>query len=288
MTLSMSKLLKKTLLVSSIISTTVYAAQATLLEKYLTDQLKRNPIVKETKIKIVSKEPLRQIKGWNAYIVEISAKVKDKKIRQSDIFFSNGTFIAPDFIDMRSKTSLKLKIKPTFKHKYYKDENLLFGSKASKHKVAIFSDPLCPFCRNFVPNAIKEMQKDPKKYALYYYHLPLERLHPASVVLVKALIAAKLKGEKADIMNLYTKIQPDNPKKKYYVNYKEKDTKKILKVFNEAMHTDITPKDIDSKEVQRHLNSDLNIANKLLVNGTPSVYFDGKYDNSKEKYKKAK
>ena len=132
------------------------------------------------------------------------------------------------------------------------------------------------------------MMQDPNKYAVYYYHLPLPRIHPASVTLVQAMKAAELKGEKPDIMKLYTQIQPDNPKKPNYVAYREKDKKKILKVFNKVMGTHVTLKDIESKEVQEHVNKDKKISDDLMVGGTPTVYFNGEYDKSKHKYKNAK
>jgi protein-disulfide isomerase len=71
-------------------------------------------------------------------------------------------------------------IAPEFKSEFYKKSNLISGDENSKHKVAIFSDPLCPFCKKFVPQAMEYMKKYPKEFALYYYHLPLATLHPAA------------------------------------------------------------------------------------------------------------
>ena len=287
---SMSRLLKNAILLSSFLAVGAFADNTALLEEYLTNQLDNNPAVKEGSAKVLEKKEIPQIDGWDAYIVELDVTLKrgNKKVHQKSIFFSNGRYITTDFTDMRTGDSLKEKIKPKFEAKHYRDENLISGSKESKHKVAIFSDPLCPFCRRYVPKALGDMMKDPEKFAVYYYHLPLPRIHPASVTLVKAVIAAQLKGHKPDIMKLYTDIQPDNPKKPNYVAYREQNVKKILKVFNKVMGTNLTPKDLKSKAVEERYKMDEQIANDLMVGGTPTVYFDGEYDKSKHLYKKAK
>jgi len=63
------------------------------------------------------------------------------------------------------------------------------------------------------------MKKEPNKFAIYYYHFPLESLHPAAVELVKAAIALELKGAKDVVLNLY----------KVNVNPKERSNEKILR-----------------------------------------------------------
>ncbi len=287
----MSKLLKSTILLSSILILSVHADENTeLLQEYLTNQLENNPAIKTGEAKVVEKKPLPEIEGWDAYIVELDVILKrgNKKVHQKSIFFSNGRYLTNDFTDIRTGDSLKDKIKPKFDPKYYFDENRVSGFKDSKHRVAIFSDPLCPFCRRYVPGALKEMMADPQKFAVYYYHLPLPNIHPASVVLVKAMIAAELKGEKPDILKLYTQIQPDNPKRPNYVAYREQNVKKILKVFNKVMGTDLTPKDLKSKEVIERFNRDAKIADDLMVGGTPTVYFDDEFDKFKRKYRSVK
>ncbi len=288
---SMSRLLKNAILLSSICIAGAFGAdKKELLEEYLTNQLENNPAVKEGTAKVVDTKPLQEIEGWDAYIVDLDVILKrgGKHIHQKSIFFGNGRYITNDFTDIRTGDSLKDKIKPKFDHKYYTQDHLISGSPASKYKVALFSDPLCPFCRRYMPKALKDMMNDPQKYALYYYHLPLPRIHPASVVLVKAMIAAELKGYKPDFIKLYTLIQPDNPKKPNYVAYRERDVKKILKVFNKVMGTNLTPADLKSKEVERRFKEDEKIANDLMVGGTPTVYFNDEYDKTKYRYKSVK
>jgi len=275
----MLKLLTITLLLSSV---SFASSVDTKIENFLKKSFRGNRNIVSLKVKIVDKMKVKKLEGWDAYVVSIDAMVKSKpknrKIKQKMIWFSNGSLITQDFIDMDSGITIKDMLAPKFKPQNYKKENLIYGNEDATYKIAIFSDPLCPFCKAFVPKALKEMQKQPKKYAVYYYHLPLKSLHPASVTLVKAAIAAELKGYKDVVLSLYT----------VKVNSREKNDKKILAAFNKALKTNITLKDIKSPEVMKHYNSDKKIADELMVQGTPTMYFNGKLDKAKRKYKEVK
>jgi len=274
---SMLKLLSTTLLLSSLAYATTTSEK---IEEFLNDEFSDNPRLSSVEVKVEDEVPLKDLKGWSGYIVNVKAKLKGKKeeIKQKMIWFSNGTMITKALTNMDTLENMTEVVKPSFKQQYYKKENLIYGNENAKHKVALFSDPLCPFCRGFIPGAIKDMKKNPEKFAIYYYHLPLERIHPASVTLVKAAAAAEQKGVKDVVLKLY------NVK----VNPREKDVKKILTAFNKAVGTNITEADIKSKKVLDHVNSDMDVARNLLVGGTPTVYLDGKLDNTKKKYKTVK
>jgi len=252
------------------------------IEDFLTEQFGDNPRIKQVDVAVVDVISIPKPKNFDAYIVLVKATVKDgsktRKVKQRMVYFSDGTTITKELTDLSSGESMIDFVKPDFKPEFYTKENLIYGSASSKHKVAFFSDPLCPFCRGFVPKAIEEMKKQPEKFAIYYYHFPLERIHPASVTLVKAAAAAELAGKKDAVLNLY----------KVNVNAREKDVKVILKAFNHAMGTHITPADLETRAVKQHLARDLEIAEYLMVGGTPTVYFDGKIDETKKKYTKVK
>ncbi|MGD9718414.1 MAG: DsbA family protein [Sulfurimonadaceae bacterium] len=247
---------------------------------FLKKSFSQNPNIVKLDVTIADKSKVDALKGWEAYIVKIDATIKaqneEKNVSQKMIWFSNGDLITQDLVDMKTGTSLKESIVPTFKAEFYDKANLIYGSPDAKHKVAIFSDPLCPFCRSFVPKAIEDMKKDPKKFAIYYYHFPLASLHPAAVALTKAAIAAELQGRKDVVLDLY-KVQ---------VDARESDIQKILDAFNKTLGTQITPADIANPEVLKHFNFGLNVADEMMVQGTPSVFFDGKADKSKTMYKK--
>jgi protein-disulfide isomerase len=252
------------------------------VEKYLEKNFKSNPNILALKVKVVDKMSLEKLKGWDALIVSVEATVKAKEenreIKQKMIWFTNGTIITQELTDIQTGDSLKELVSPSFKNEYYKKENLLYGNANAKHKVVIFSDPLCPFCRGYVPKAIQEMKKSPDMFAVYYYHFPLPSLHPASIELAQAAIAAELKGEKDVILKLYT----------VEVDARERDVSKILAAFNKALNTDIKPADLTSEAVQKYNKGDLSVAEDVMIQGTPTVFFDGKIDKTKRLYEKAK
>jgi thiol-disulfide isomerase/thioredoxin len=274
----MLKLLSTTLLLSSF----VYASTASeKVEEFLDDKFMDNPRLKSVDVKVSDVVPVKELKGWDAYIVDVKAAIKSQPkrvIKQRMIWFSNGSIITKELVDMDSGESLTEFVRPAFKDAYYTKENLISGNANAKHKVVIFSDPLCPFCKGFVPGALKYMKKYPNKFAVYYYHFPLERLHPASKYLVKAAAAAEQKGYENVVPKLYT----------VHINPRERDVKKILVAFNKAEGTDITPEDLKDPAVKKQLKHDLTTANDVMVAGTPTVYLDGKIDNTKKKYLKVK
>ena len=274
----MWKLLATTLLLSSL----AYAQSASdNVSDFLEDQFSSNERLKSVDVKIDSVVPVKEVKGWNAYIVDVKAVLKQrpkKTINQKMIWFSNGDVITKDLVDLKSGQNLLEVVKPQFKDAYYRPENLIYGNKDAEHKIVIFSDPLCPFCKGFVPGALQNLKKEPNKFAVYYYHFPLLRLHPASGTLVKAAVAAELQGVKNVILRLYT----------VKVNPREKDVNKILAAFNKVEGTKITVADINSEAVKKQTKNDVDVARDLMVAGTPTVYLDGKIDNTKKKYLKVK
>lgn len=274
----MLKLLATTLLLSSL----VYGQSTSKkIEEFLNEEFSENPRLQSVDAKVSDVVPLKDLKGWNAYILEVSAVLKDKPketIKQKMLWFSDGEIITKELTKMSTGESLTDLVKPDFKPEYYSQANLIYGDANAKHKVAIFSDPLCPFCRGFVPGAIKEMKADPKKFAIYYYHFPLERLHPAAVTLVKAAAAAEHKGIKDVVLKLYN----------VEINAKETNVEKILMAFNKAAGSNITPADLMNPAVVKQLKFDQNVAASLMVGGTPTLYLDDKVDQTKKKYKSVK
>ena len=271
----MWKLLAITALASSLV-------QAGTSDEKVVDFIERsfdgNPNIKSMDVDVIHKTKLEKPKGWEAFIVNIDAtlKKKDRKVNQKMIWFTNGEVITQDLLDIKTTSSLKDIVSPKFKDEYYSDSNLIYGNKNAKNKVVIFSDPLCPFCRRYVPEALAEMKSRPDTFAVYYYHFPLPSLHPAAIELTKAAIALELKTKRKDIvLDLY----------KVEINSKERDVNKILAAFNKTMKADIKPSDIKSPKVLKHFENDQKMADSLLVQGTPTVFFNGEKDKSKNKYK---
>ncbi len=249
---------------------------------YLKSMIGSNPVVSSIDVSIVNKIPVEEPAGWQAYVIMLDGKVKSKEgeqaVRQQQIYFVNGDIITPELHNIRLKRRVNELVSPAFDEAFYLERNRLSGNADAAHKVVIFSDPLCPFCRQFVPSAIEEMKTAPETYAVYYFHLPLATLHPAAVTLVKAAIAAEAQGRKNVVLDLY----------RVEINPRETNPQVILDAFNQAMGTKITLQQIEEPAVLRHYEEDQQVAMRMMVNGTPTVFFDGKKDPSKKKYKEFK
>ena len=277
--LSMSKLLTVTILLSSLLNA---ASSKAKIADFLEESFSNNPNIISLTVNIADVIEVKEMKGWSAYIVKVDAvvkaKPKNRNVKQKMIYFSNGDVITPELTDMSTGTSLKESVSPSFKPEFYTKSNLIYGNENAKHKVAIFSDPLCPYCRTFVPEAINYMKKHPNKFAIYYYHFPLPSIHPAAVELTQAAVAAELKGVENVVLKLY----------KVKVNAREKNVQKIVTAFNKELGTQLKVADLKTPEVVKHLRHDAFVADEVMVGGTPTMFFDGKVDRTKKKYKTVK
>ena len=252
-----------------------FATQAgdIVMKDYLYTGLSKNKNISNLKVDVINKEALQNQEGWYAYTMLTSGNENrgenSVSFSRRSLYFTNGTLVTPDLRNAKTDERYKITMAPTFKHSYYSDEYYLFGNKNAKHKVAIFSDPLCPYCIKYVPEVIKKLQKKPAEYCVYYYHLPLP-MHPAADTLVKAAMYLEFyEKERFDIRKLYqVKIPPH-----------EKDITKILKAFNKIFKSQVSPEDILHNNIENHYEQSVKISETLMVNGTPTLFLDGKVDN---------
>lgn len=219
--------------------------------------------------------------GWYGYVVNVSADVGGKVMTVKDIVFTNGNLITPELFDIKSGVSLKTMMSPKLSDNFYNKEHLILGSENAKNKLVIFSDPLCPFCIDFVPEVIKYVKKHEDKIALYYYHFPLLRLHPAADVVSKAMLVAKKKGLKDIEEKIY------NADFEKYFTEKETNKEKILKGINAVLKTNFTVKDIEDKSIAKEIEKDVMMGEEVMVQGTPTIFVNGDKDNSKTKWEVA-
>lgn len=246
-----------------------------LVRKYIQENFAQN---KDINIEIIKRIELEKMYMWYAYIVDITSYTSNHlSVKKREVYFSDGRMVIKNLLNPETGRPYCETIF-TLPQEYYIKRNLLYGHVEAKHKVVIFSDPMCPTCRKLVPPALKYMKKYPNKYALYYYHLPVVSVHPASVILAKANLVARKQGFENIALNLYTlDISP-----------LEKDENIILTVFNKRFGTKITPKDIHTKEIENMYKEDIALEKALKIRFTPTFYIDGKIDYSKELYKTLK
>lgn len=241
-----------------------------------------NPGITNLNVAISGKQNISGMTGWQAYFVTIEADVKQgaesRHINQNGTYFVNGDTLAPELVNLKTGERYNDIIAPGFNSTYYTKANLVSGDANAAHKVAIFSDPLCPFCRRYVPEALSYMAKYPKTFAVYYYHFPLAQLHPAAVALTKAAIAAEQSGVENVTLKMYqVDIDPN-----------EKNEQKILDAFNKTFKTKLSIADLRRPAVVKQFEFDQKAVRAMMVNGTPTVFFDGDKDTKKMKYKDVK
>ena len=220
--------------------------------------------------------------GWYGYILEIGAQVDGRNVRAKDVIFTNGTLVSSELINISNNNSYKDIMKPLLSEKYYNPKHLIAGNANAKHKIVVFSDPLCPFCIEYVPELIKDVKKNPNTFALYYYHFPLLRLHPDANVITKAMHIATTQGVKDVTLKTYTA--------QFYEHLKanKNPDQAVLNVFNNALGTKITLAQINDPMVHKAISYDVMMGEEAMVEGTPTVFFDGAYDKSRYQYDRIK
>mgnify|MGYP003460141503 FL=1 len=122
------------------------------------------------------------------------------------------------------------------------------------------------------------MQKNSDSIALYYYHFPLLSIHPAAGTLVKLIDIAKHKGIKDAELKTY---QIDWEK---YFDVKSTDAKVILEAFNKEFKTDIKLDELSKAEITKTIDSDIAMAEEVMVQGTPTIFVNGVKDSTRLKY----
>jgi protein-disulfide isomerase len=183
---------------------------------------------------------------------------------------------AMSLIDMKTGRDLRDSIKPEMPASFYDKKHLVAGNPDAPNKIVVFSDPQCPFCIGYLPGLLKNVKAHPDKVALYYYHMPLLRLHPVSDTLTKVMEYLQGQGRAEEAMKMYSlKINPG-----------EKNEKKILAAVKKQLGIDVSPEQINTPEIKASIKEDMKKASSMMVRGTPTVYFNGKYDASRDAYKK--
>jgi len=250
------------------------------VKSYVKNFMVQNKQVKVTEVDIISKKSLDEPKGWEVFFLNIHANVKksptvfDKVTVPETIFVKDG-YTVPTLINLETGEDLKTVLKPELKDNLYDDAHLLIGNKDAKHKLVIFSDPMCPFCQTKVPEVYEAVKNNPETFALYYYHFPLLRIHPVSDILTRAMVVEQNRGNKAKIMDFY----------KLKIDAREVNATKVLSEVKKQFNIEVTEEEINAEKVSEEIVHDKGIATQSMVSGTPTLYIDGKWDPSRNKYK---
>ena len=251
------------------------------VKDYVKNHMIKNKQVKVTSVDIISTKTLEDPKGWEVYFLNIHANVKKSatvydKVTVPETLFVKDGYTVPTLINLETGEDYKTLLKPELSADIYDDKHLIAGNKDAKHKLVVFSDPQCPFCQTKVPEIYKAVVENPETLSLYYFHFPLLRIHPVSDIITRAMLVEQNKGNSAKAMEFYS----------LKVDAREVDATKVLGMINKQYNVNITEKDINTEEVSKEILFDKDMATKSMVSGTPTVYIDGKWDPSRNKYKK--
>ena len=266
----------KILSISILIASSLYASNDENILEFEKTRISQNPNVEVKNIKINTKKEL-PLNGWYGYILDVEANVQGKSINAKDILFSDGKYISLELIDSETGKSLKDLVTPNLTDNFHDKSKLIAGNHNAKDKIVIFSDPLCPFCKDYVPDVIKYVNKNKDSIALYYYNFPLS-IHPAATPLSKLIEVAKHKGVKDVELRAYEiDWEP-------YFDVKTTDEKKILEAFNKEFKINIKVEEISTNEIKALIEKDITMGEEVMVAGTPTIFVNKVKDSTKLKY----
>lgn len=270
----MSKLLMSTIAATVALSANAQPSEKELL-KYIKKNIVKNPQVKVKGITVLESKTDERLPGWTILLTNMQLEFQKKQINAPETMFIKDGLITGNLIDMKTGNDYRDNIKPSVPESFYDDAHLVFGNKDAKHKILIFSDPQCPFCQDVVPAIFKAAKENPATLAIYYYHLPLLRIHPVSDVLTRVMHVAQHEGKMDVLEKIYTlKINP-----------RETDVTKILAAVKSHAGYSVTAAQVNDKAVTAALKKDVDDAGKLMVGGTPTIFIDGKWDKMRDGYK---
>ena len=271
----MSKLLMSTVAATVALSANAQPDEKTLLQ-YVKKTVVKNPQVKVKGITVLESKTDERLPGWTILLTNMNLEYQKKEINAPETMFIKDGLVTGHLVNLKTGNDYRDEIKPSVPESFYDDAHLVFGNKDAKHKVLVFSDPQCPFCQTVVPDIFKAAKENASTMAVYYYHLPLLRIHPVSDILTRIMHVAQHEGKMDVLEKIYSlKIDP-----------KETNMTKILAAVKSHAGYSVTAAQVNDKSVVAALKKDIADAGKMMVGGTPTIYIDGKWDKSRDGYKK--
>ena len=270
----MSKLLMSTAVATITLSANTQPDTKDLVN-YVKKAVVKNPQVTVKGVTVIESKTVKELPGWNVLLTTMDLEYQKKPIHAPEIMFVRDGLVTGHLVNLKTGEDYRNTIKPSVPESLYNDEHLLFGNKDAAHKLLVFSDPQCPFCQETVPDILKAAKEHPSKMAVYYYHLPLLRIHPVSGILTRIMHLAQKENKLDVVEKMYTlKINPQ-----------ETNMTKVLSAVQSHTGYSVSSEKLDAKEVKDAIKADEETAGRMMVSGTPTIYVDGVWDQSRTKYK---
>ena len=139
-----------------------------------------------------------------------------------------------------------------------------FGSTDQKIVLFEFSDFQCPFCAEVQKNLKEFMDKHEDRVTLVFKHLPLTRIHPQAIPAAKAAWAAQQQGKFWEYHDALFE-QQDKLEEQLYIEVAN----------NLGLDIDKFNSDRQSQEAIASIETDLKLAQKIGISGTPFFVMNG-------------
>jgi len=272
----MTKIITLMAITASITILSASEDQASLVLNFAKKQLPKAHIEYKN-MQITSDKKIN--KQWQAITVSFEARQQGSKAefeKKDNTFFMNGSYLVGDSLNLKTGKSLLEEMAKDFSSSDYRDSRLVFGDSSAKNKIVVFSDPLCPFCKERISD-FKEKVGDRKDIALYIYEIPLRRIHPSSELIIKHIMASQ--NPRKTTVQVYTADIPNNVKT-------STDFKTVNKWFKDATGEDLQEKDVLSDSIAKELSKNEALAEKVGARGTPYIFLNGKYIKGDAEIKK--
>jgi len=151
----------------------------------------------------------------------------------------------------------------------------ILGDKNAKVTIVEFSDFQCPFCRRFWKETLPQIEKDyidTGKVQFAYRHFPLTAIHPAAV---PAAQASECANEQGRFWQMHDKIFDEQEKLSAggTAQFEASDLKKWASDL--GLNTTQFNQCLDSGKFTKNVTDDEQEAQKLGINGTPTIFVNG-------------
>ncbi len=145
----------------------------------------------------------------------------------------------------------------------YRPDAPYSGNKDGAIKVVVFSDYLCPYCKNLSSQMDELVKKYPQ---LVVYHRTF-LIHPQAEILSRAVESANLQSKGGEANTLV------------FNEFLEATTEDDILPLAHKLGIDEAKfkKDLNSQEIKDKVKSDDETARTINLQGTPSVFINGEY-----------
>jgi len=269
----------KVVLMLLLLTVTVNAISEKSVRFYVKKYIEKKTHSPVQNIETLSSYPIAGTHGWRVHFLSMQIKMKMgkvyKKRQYNKVVFTKGKKIAFSLRNSKNQNYAQI-LKPKVPFSAYDDEHLLVGNSTAKHRLLVMSDPSCPYCQEIIPPLIDAVKANPNLFALYNYHIPLSRIHPASRTIAKVMYILQKRGDIENYKKLYHLV----------LNPKETSVDRILKVIKKSTGLSFTEQQISTAEIIDALEEDRQMKRHLMVTGTPTIFVDDIWDPSRFLYKR--